>query len=240
MNIILIYFAIKYKGDWDKIYKALEQKEKVSLADMQELEQKVKESKWGITTIIDADYPKWLKQAYKPPFVFWYKGDKKVLQEKFICATGNIVDDQSLERIDEFLPEIEKSYKVITGGFKGIGDEVLKKADKGVLHILASGIDAAAPKHMKENDFILTEYPPRVKPHLDHFRNRNRLIAAFATSLVLFTSTKDGPINHLVTNFLNLGKDVYAFPGDGGEKDGNSELIKQGASLITSIKDITS
>ena len=28
MNIILIYFSIKYDGEWDKIYKALEEKRK--------------------------------------------------------------------------------------------------------------------------------------------------------------------------------------------------------------------
>ncbi len=56
--------------------------------------------------------------------------------------------------------------------------------------------------------------------------------------LILFSSLKDGPINHLITNFLNLGKEIYCFPGDGSKQDGNSELIKQGANLITSIKDI--
>ena len=238
MNIILIYFAIKYKGNWDKIYKALDDKEKVSLGDMQDLETKLKESKWKITTIIDSDYPKWLKQAYKPPFVYWYKGDKKILQGKFICATGNKMDKTSTKRIEEFLPEIEKNYHIVTGAFKGVDTEVLKQSKKGVLHILPSGIDYEMPKNIKESDIVITEYPLGVKPHVDHFRNRNRLIAAFGSSLVLFTSTKDGPINNLVTNFLNLGKDVYAFPGDGGDEDGNSELIKQGASLITSIKDI--
>jgi len=70
MNIILIYFSIKYKGDWDKIYKALEDKEKVSLSEIQELENELKNYKWKIGTILDQDYPKRLKEAYKPPFVF--------------------------------------------------------------------------------------------------------------------------------------------------------------------------
>lgn len=87
---------------------------------------------------------------------------------------------------------------------------------------------------------MLTEYPPEAHPTKDTFRNRNRIIASFADMLILFTSKKDGPINNLVTNFLNSGKEIYCFPGDGSSEDGNSELIKQGANLITSIKDINS
>ena len=65
MNIILIYFSIKYKGDWDKIYKALEEKEKVSLEEITKTEENIKSNNWNIITIIDRDYPEKLKTAYK-------------------------------------------------------------------------------------------------------------------------------------------------------------------------------
>ena len=64
MNIILIYFSIKFKGDWDKIYKALEDKEKVTLKEITELEELIKKEKWNIITIIDKEYPEPLKQSY--------------------------------------------------------------------------------------------------------------------------------------------------------------------------------
>ena len=71
MNVILIYFARKYKGDWDKIYEALEKKEKVSISEIKETEKWISETKLRIVTILDVDYPRKLKQAYKPPFVLW-------------------------------------------------------------------------------------------------------------------------------------------------------------------------
>lgn len=240
MNIILIYFAIKYKGDWDKIYKALEEKEKVTLDEIRELEDKLKSSKWQIITILDMNYPNKLKEAYKPPFVIWYKGDINLLNNKFICVTGNQVDDIAKDRVQKFVSEIEKNYLIINPSFKGIDEVVMSESQKTNLIILANGLNDPYLNHqIKSTDLIMSEYPEDVHVSKDRLRNRNRLIAAFAETLILFTSKKDGPINNLITNFLNLGKELYCFPGDGSEEDGNSELIKQGANLITSIKDIT-
>lgn len=238
MNIILIYFSIKYKGDWDKIYKALEVKEKVTLKEITILEEKMKEKKWELITIIDKEYPSPLKQAYKPPFVIWLKGNKELIKNKFIALTGNQVDKMAKERIGKFVPEINKSYSIITASYKGIDKEVLEVENDGHMHVLASGIEDSYLKSTIK-DLIITEYPPTTKVSKDRLRNRNRIIAAFAKSLILFTSIKDGPINNLITNFLNLGKEIYCFPGDGSLEDGNSELIKQGANLITGIKDIS-
>ena len=238
MNIILIYFSIKYKGDWDQIYKALENKEKVELKEIEQLEQMMKENDWKCITIIDEEYPNQLKQAYKPPFVIWIKGDRRILSSKLISVTGNQMDNKSEERLLKFIPEIEKSHNIVASRFKGIDQAILERSKKGKLYVLPNGVDQVN-FDVNKDDLLLSEYPFDVKPSKERYRNRNRLIAAFAKSLILITSEKNGPINNLITNFLNLGKEVYCFPGDGTENDGNSELIKQGANLITTIKDIS-
>lgn len=239
MNIILIYFALKYKGDWDAIYKALEIKERVSLQEIREVEERIKNESWNIKTILDIDYPQKLKETYKPPFCIWLKGDINLLNNKFICATGNDVQNIDIDRINKFVPEIIKSYSLVTAAFKGADEVININSLKPILYVLANGIDNPYSNSViRPTDLMITEYPPEAHPTKDTFRNRNRIIASFADMLILFTSTKDGPINNLVTNFLNSGKEVYCFPGDGSDKDGNSELIKQGANLITSVKDI--
>ncbi len=241
MNIILIYFAIKYKGDWDKIYKALEGKEKVSLSDLKDLEKRLEKEAFHVITILDINYPKKLKEAYKPPFVIWVKGNEKILNDKLICATGNDVDGQTRSRINKFIPELCKSHHIVTASYKGVDQEIAKHISAcGMVIVLANGI--ATPylnSIVTKEDLLLTEYPPFAHVTKDRMRNRNRLLASFGESLILFSSIKNGPINNLVTNFLNLGKEIYAFPGSGSEFDGNSELIKQGANLITKIKDLS-
>lgn len=240
MNIILVYFSIKYKGDWDKIYKALEEKEKVTLDEINKIEEMVNKSEYKIITIIDKEYPEALKSSYKPPFVIWLKGNEMLIQNKILMITGNQDDSQSDKRINQFVPEVEMSHTIISGSFKGLDEKIIKNRNKGIIYILANGLDEPIiNSEFKDGDLMITEYPPETGVSKERFRNRNRIIAAFAQSLVLITSLKDGAINNLVTNFLNIGKEIYCFPGDGNVEDGNSELIKQGANLITGIKDIS-
>lgn len=54
MEDILLYFSLKYKGQFDLIYKALERKERVDESLKEELFKTIKSS---YTTIISDDYP---------------------------------------------------------------------------------------------------------------------------------------------------------------------------------------
>jgi DNA processing protein len=69
---IIIFLAVKYKGDWNAIYQAIKQKELVDEPDVQQALQSIK---CHVVTIIDDDYPEALKKIYKPPFVLFYYGD---------------------------------------------------------------------------------------------------------------------------------------------------------------------
>jgi DNA processing protein len=123
--------------------------------------------------------------------------------------------------------------------YQGVDREIEKIINEKAIYVLANGLDQIHSQiKNKKNSLFLSEYPEGIKLSKQRCKDRNRLTASFAKILILFSSLKDGPINHLITNFLNLGKEIYCFPGDGSKQDGNSELIKQGANLITSIKDI--
>ena len=63
---ILLYLTLKYNGDWDKIYKALQDKEDI---DYKDAEKVLDEYPGEYITILDDEYPAILKQCYKPPFV---------------------------------------------------------------------------------------------------------------------------------------------------------------------------
>ena len=238
MNTILLYFSIKYKGDWDAIFSALENKEHVSLKEIQTLEKELKNKKYSYITILDSNYPNKLKAAYKPPFVIWYEGDIKMLNNMLLCLSGEEVTDIDKNRIDKFLPEVHKNHRLVMGHFKGLSDYLIKKSQE-MIQICAQGINTIKRDIYSKNTLFISEYPYDTKPKKDHFANRNRIISSFCESLILFNSRKQSGINSLINSFLNQGKDIYCFPGDGSSEDGNSELIKTGANLITSIQDIT-
>ena len=235
MDIILIYFAIKYKGDWNKIYEALDKKERPELKDLRELENEIAKSKTKVLTIIDKNYPLELKKAYKPPFVLWYQGDLKRLTKQTICVTGNKVDPTTNKRITENINKLNEQYELIIPSFNGVDKVIEEVFTRSLIKVLPHGIDFSK----SSDDLLISEFPPAIQnPEREFFRQRNRIIAALSGQLVLFSSNPKGAINHLVSAFLNLGKEVSCFPGDGTEKDGNSELIKQGANLITNISEV--
>lgn len=239
MNIILVYFAIKYKGDWDAIYKALENKEKVSHDDIKALEEKLETEKWKFITIVDGNYPDKLKQAYKPPFCIFVKGDTELFKQKMIVASGDIAKGQTFEYINQSLEAIEKNHFIINPFFKGIDQYVYKNHKKPSVYVLSCGIDKI-PEYLNatEKDLLVTEYPYGTSPKKDYFRNRNRIIASLSENLILYSTEKNSKINHLVNEFLNLGKDIFCFPGSGNEEEGNFDFIKQGARLITRVVDM--
>lgn len=76
MSEILVYFAIKYSNDWGKIYKAINQKERVEQETAREvIDNYLAKKGYKYITMIDDVYPSKLKGVYKPPFVIFYKGD---------------------------------------------------------------------------------------------------------------------------------------------------------------------
>lgn len=239
MNIILAYFSIKYKGDWDQIYRALEKKEKVTIEDIEKLSKQVESDGWKIITIIDKNYPNKIKQAYKPPFCLFLKGNEKMLSNKMIVATGDGANEAVTAYVDKSLENIEKSHFLINPLFKGVDQYVFKNSKKPSVYVLPCGLDKV-PSYVNatDEDLLVTEYPYGCDPKREHFRNRNRLIAALGESLILYTTDKDSKMNHLINEFLNLGKEVFCFPGKGTEDEGNFTLVKQGARLITQVVDI--
>lgn len=240
MNEVLIYFSIKYDGDWNKIFKALEKKEKIEVDELNKITEKLEKKEWIVLTILQDEYPLALKNGYKPPFVIWMRGNTKNIYNKLLCVTGQDINEKTEKRINTFMPKIlEHNYTIISCSYKGVDKYVLESSKSNVI-VLADGLDNSYLNHDfdEERDLLITEYPMEVHVTKERLKNRNRIVAALGESILLFSSEKHGKINHLVSYFLNMGKDVYCLPGEGDENDGNCELIKQGASLVTTWSDI--
>ncbi len=73
----LDYFAIKYKGDFDKVYEAICNKEQFTL---QEYNTVMKERKYKSITMMSDKYPIYLKMENCPPIVLFYQGNLDLLE----------------------------------------------------------------------------------------------------------------------------------------------------------------
>ena len=85
---ILLYLSLKYDGDWDKVFNAIIDKENVPLEELSKVENRIKSN---YLTIIDDNYPEYLKKTYKPPIVLYYYGDISLLDNKLssIAVVGS-------------------------------------------------------------------------------------------------------------------------------------------------------
>lgn len=80
-DTVLLYFALKYDGDFNKIYHAIDTHEQIDFTTFNKLMSTVKHK---YITIVDPRYPNYLKDKYNPPIVLFYQGNIKLFENKFV------------------------------------------------------------------------------------------------------------------------------------------------------------
>lgn len=247
MEDILLYFSMKYNGQFNDIYKAILNKEVVDEIVFKELKLKLKSH---YTTIVSDDYPECLKHISCPPFVLYYYVDLSLLKEKTIGVIGmRKPSSYGIEVTKELVKDLVcDDYVIVSGmalGIDGVAHRQTIDSHGYTVAVLGSGIDYCYPlSHMdlyetiKKGHLVISEYPFDLVPKKWYFPARNRLIAGFSKSL-LVTEAKEKSGTMITVGFaLEQGKDVMAVPSNIGVNDGCNYLIQQGAKLIRNGKDI--
>ena len=245
MRKVLLYFAYKYKGNWKKIYKALENKEKISEGDLD----KVKE-KTDFVTIIDKDYPKSLKKIHQPPFILFYKGDKSLLNAKNILAVIGSRDatPRGEDNTKKIINDLQSDFVIVSGMARGIDAVAHQKAldqDRKTIAVLGTGINHCYPNEnlhlyedIIENGLIISEYPGSFEGERETFKARNRLISGLSKGVVIIEAKRNSGTMNTAKHALDQNKDIFCVPSSDLGNSGNNVLIKEGASLIENASDI--
>jgi DNA processing protein len=246
---IIIFLAVKYKGDWNAIYQAIKQKELVEEPDVK---QALASIKCHVVTIIDEDYPEALKKIYKPPFVLFYYGDLGLahMMEKSIAVIGSRLPSSYGQTMTKKITHelIEEGLIIVSGLAKGIDatahQTTLQYGGKTIA-ILGSGIENCYPKEnltlyeaIKEGHLLLSEYPHYALPDKQNFPWRNRIIAGLSNGVFVAEAKQKSGTLITVGYALYLGKDVYVLPHQANTDNSTNQLIKDGAILVESGKDI--
>ena len=246
MNLVLIYFAIKYKGYFHDIYNAIKKKEFIQMEELEKIGEDLSSGKIKAITIIDEDYPEPLKQINQPPFVLFYEGNKELLKEKLIMLTGDFSNENINKFINESAFELSKNYTLVSNFSKGLDEKIIDnliKNNQNLILISSNGlINPYFGKNINELEFnkdkclIISEYPANVNLNHKRLIQRNRISIGLSEALIIASSYKESKISNLVSCALEQGKDIFCFPGLQSENDGNNLLIRDGAKMITSIK----
>ena len=247
MNEIVLYFALKYKGQFDAIYQALKDKEPVDESLKHELLARCQSS---YVTILDDDYPERLKQINCPPFVLFYYGDLSLAATPTISVIGmRQCSDYGREVTTSLVKQlVNEDMTIVSGmaiGIDGIAHETAIAQGGHTIAVLGGGIDYPYPKRnkmlyqeLKAHHLIVSEYPFDDVPRRDGFPKRNRIIAGLGDSLLVTEAALRSGTMITVGFALEAGKDIFAVPGRIGDAAGCNYLISQGATLVQDAGDI--
>lgn len=139
-------------------------------------------------------------------------------------------------------------FTVVSGLARGV-DAAAHRGSlaSGTVAVIGGGIDNIYPPEneplyheIAETGAIISEMPFAMKPLSHSFPGRNRIIAGMTRGVaVIEASLKSGSL--ITANYaLDYGREVFAVPGSPMDPraSGTNGLIKQGAAMIESARDI--
>lgn len=203
-------------------------------------------------TMLDKLYPSKLRDIYDPPFLLFYKGRLLPEDKKKVSIVGARECSIYGKEIAKYLAAAiaEQGIIIISGLARGIDScaHMGALSNEGITYgIMGCGIDLCYPienlniyMDMQKNGGIISEYGPGIKPLAYHFPMRNRIISALSDGILVIEAREKSGSLITVDMGLDQGKNIYAVPGRITDKlsDGCNNLIKMGAKLVTSPKDI--
>ena len=115
----LLYYAIKYQGNFKRIYQAIAKHESINKNELTKMKETLTCS---YTTLLSNDYPLRLKEIDSPPFVLFYYGDLSLCNKECISMVGmRACSDYGRKMALSISSDLAQKGKVIVSGMaKGI------------------------------------------------------------------------------------------------------------------------
>lgn len=210
-------------------------------------------NKIDIISIGDKEYPDNLKQIYDPPISLYVKGNKKILNHKSIAIVGcREVSNYGKKVAQYFSYNLAKqNINIVSGLAKGVDSYAhigTLSTEGKTIAVVGNGLDTIYPaenlnlvnKIIENEGTIISEYPLGTKPEKMNFPARNRIISGMSKGIIVIEAKEKSGTLLTVDFALEQGRDVYVVPGNINSINsvGTNELIKQGAKMVTTYKDI--
>ncbi len=241
MKDIILYFAHKYFGDWERIYDAIEEQEDV---DFEELELLKEEYEDKYVTVLDDDYPSALKLISRPPFCLFYKGDKNLFDNKDkLWYYGNYYSDEYNKVALKHFKEAQDNNITLISGYTNEFERrfINNMKPKGMIIVRDSGIDSyinmtrIEEEHFIKDNLIVSEYPDKVIPSLHTWSMSARIKSGLCDGVVLLNSLKERVTFKFIAEALDENRYINCYEGKIDVKSHNNILISKGAYAITKL-----
>ncbi|MBQ9629205.1 MAG: DNA-processing protein DprA [Synergistaceae bacterium] len=196
----------------------------------------------------DLDYPAKLKDLSNPPIGLYVRGKANIsLPSVAVVGTRKPGDYARVTANHLGRGLAKKNIITISGGARGIDAEGHRGtlAEDGItIAVFGTGIDRIYPAEHRDlfrrilyRGALISEYPLNTNGEAWHFSERNRIIAAMSSRIIVVESPEGGGALKTANYGFKLGREVYAVPGLITNENcmGSNKLISQGAKILFSI-----
>jgi DNA processing protein len=219
--------------------------------DVAREEERMAKSGADFITTRDEDYPRLLKEIHDPPIGLYRKG-RYAFTHPCVAIVGSrrtTLYGQSVAK--KFGAELARlGFCVVSGLARGIDTA----AHEGALSVggktaavLGAGIDIIYPpenlelyRRIEAEGAILSEFPFGRRADRQSFAMRNRIVAGMCDATIVVESDVDGGAMITARFAGEHGRLIFAVPGriDQNTSKGCHQLIRDGATLMTSVDDL--
>ncbi len=204
-------------------------------------------------TFKDSDYPSLLREISDPPAVLYILGDlpDEKLPRLAIVGTRKATPNGCLIAKTLAKELSEAGFIIVSGLAMGIdtaGHEGVVASRGKTIAVLGNGLNEIYPRLNKNlaekilelDGAIISEYPPAEPAFPSNFLARNRIVSGLCLGTIVVEAPERS--GSLVTARLALeqNREVFVVPGPANHPNyaGSHQLIREGARLIVSTKDI--
>jgi DNA processing protein len=210
-----------------------------------------------LLTLADDGYPRGLLTMVDPPPLLFAVGRLDLLAQPALAIVGSRrATQQGVATAESFAAGLARAGLAIASGLalgidaaahRGALKAAADGAPASTIAVVGTGIDLVYPaanrpltEQIRRDGLVLSELPLGTPAIAHNFPRRNRLIAGLARGvLVVEAALRSGS---LITARLaaEQGREVFAIPGSihSPVAKGCHRLIKEGAKLVESVKDI--
>lgn len=217
--------------------------------------EKLQKESIQVVALTNSAYPDLLKQIHNPPSILYVKGDYTNFNASPMIA---IVGSRKFTNYGSQVAfaiarDLARAGIIVVSGL-AIGIDAI--AHRGALEgkgrtmaVLGSSledyqigprINFGLSREIIAQGALVSEYPLGTEANVGTFPTRNRLMAGMALGTLVIEAAR-GSGSLITANLaLEFDRDVFAIPGSifSPQSEGSNDLIKAGAKLVGSAKDI--
>jgi len=205
-----------------------------------------------IITFDDELYPWNLRSCSAPPMLLYVLGELRA-DDRFAAV---VVGSRKMTQYGKLATQnivselVGAGLTIVSGMAHGIDSVAHEAALQGggrTIAVLAQGFAARESPHrlemrgrIAEQGAVISEFPMTAAPERYHFPTRNHTMAALGLATVVVEAAEKSGALITAEHAAGEGRQVFAVPGDVTRETsrGTNELIRQGAALARSGRDI--